>query len=396
MPRLVALHAPLLYTGEPGGIEKNVYIMYDEETGRIHGITREAPNDAEKLALGENVVVTPAFIDPHSHIDMVRHGEPESEEEANEKMESVLPLVDAIYSIYMDDKYFRESIEHGVLYSCVLPGSGNILGGRGALIRNWARSIEDAYIKSCGLKMAMGFNPRSTTSWKGTRPHTRMGAIALLESWLRKARNALALVEKGARHIEEFDPEVQALIPVVKGEEMLRVHVHKADDIMALLMLRHRLSFLRPPRFTVEHACDVHEKWVFERLREENIPLVYGPVDAHAYKTELKHESYRNIRLLVEARPFFALMSDHPVVLQRNLFLQTRFLLRYGMRKDEAIAVVTGNAAKILGLDAGVVKKGWRASLVVFNDDPFNLGSYPVLVIAEGQIVYSHESVGIG
>lgn len=384
----IALRAPLLYTGEPGGVEHNVYIVYDEDEGRIVDVTREKPLDAELLDPGDAAVVTPAFIDPHSHIGMVRHGEPIDEEEANERFESVLPLVDAIYSVYMDDRYFRESVEHGVLYSCVLPGSGNIIGGRGALIRNWARSIEDAYIKPCGLKMALGYNPRSTTTWKGTRPYTRMGVFALLYQWLKKAYDAATLIEKGVKSVEEFDPEIQALIPVVKGEELLRVHVHKADDIMALLMMRHRLPLVKPPRFTVDHACDVHEKWVFERLRRENIPLIYGPVDSHAYKVELKHESYRNIRLLVEARPFFALMSDHPVVLQRNLFLQTRFLLRYGMSKDEAIATVTGNPAKILGLDAGIVKPGWRASLVVWTGDPFSLESYPRMVIAEGRIVH--------
>jgi len=382
------LRAPLLYTGEPGGIERNVYVVYDDAEGRIVGVYREKPHADEVIDLGDNVVVTPAFIDPHSHIGLARHGEPSWEDESNEKFDSVLPLVDALYSIYMDDAYFRESVEHGVLYSCVLPGSGNIIGGRGALIRNWARSIEDAYLGPCGLKMALGYNPRSTTSWKGTRPYTRMGVIALLYKWLKKARDALALIERGEKSIEDFDPEVQALIPVVKGEEMLRVHVHKADDIMALLMLRHRLPLVKPPKFTIEHACDVYEKWVFERLRDEGIPLVYGPVDAYSYKTELKHENYRNIRLLVEARPFFTLMSDHPVVLQRNLFLQTRFLIRYGMSRDEAIAVVTGNAAKILGLDAGIVKPGWRASLVVWEGDPFTLGSYARMVIAEGKIVH--------
>jgi len=385
---LYALRAPILYTGEPGGLLRNVYVVYDDETGRIVKVVSEKPADAEVLDYGDSSVVTPAFIDAHSHIGMVRHGEPVSEEEANERFESILPLVDAIYSIYMDDKYFQESVEHGVLYSCVLPGSGNIIGGRGALIKNWARSIEEAYIGSCGLKMAMGYNPRSTTTWKGVRPYTRMGAIALLEKWIRKARNELELIRRGKKSLEDLEPEIQALIPVVEGRELLRIHVHKADDIMAVFMLRYRLGFLAPPRFTIDHACDVHEAWVFERIKRERVPLVYGPVDAHAYKTELKHESYRNIKFLVQARPFFALMSDHPVVLQRNLFLQTRFLLRYGMDPTEAIATVTYNPARILGLDAGAVREGWRASLVVWKTDPFRLDSYPIAVIGEGRILH--------
>ena len=77
--------------------------------------------------------VTPAFIDAHSHIGMVRSGEPAIEEEANEHMESIFPLGNALHSVYMDDSSFKESVAFGVLYSVVLPGSGNIISGKGVL-----------------------------------------------------------------------------------------------------------------------------------------------------------------------------------------------------------------------------------------------------------------------
>ena len=72
--------------------------------------------------------MTPAFIDSHSHIGMVRSGKPGKEEEANEQMSSVYALVKALYSIYMDDPSFIESTESGILYSTVSPGGGNIIG----------------------------------------------------------------------------------------------------------------------------------------------------------------------------------------------------------------------------------------------------------------------------
>ena len=66
----------------------------------------------------------------HSHIGMVRSGEPDKEEGVNERMNSVYPLVNALHSIYMDDPAFNESVESGVLYSTVLPGSENIIAGK--------------------------------------------------------------------------------------------------------------------------------------------------------------------------------------------------------------------------------------------------------------------------
>ena len=179
------------------------------------------------------------------------------------------------------------------------------------------------------------------------------------------------------------------LFPIVKGEEILRVHVHKEDDIICLLMLRREFNL----RITVEHACDVHSKEMFQKLKKENVPIVYGPIDSFPYKTELKHESWRNVKYLVEVKPFFGLMTDHPVVPQRNLYLQLRFFIKYGMSKDEALSIITLNNAKILGIDdkLGSLEQNKWASFIVWDNDPFLLGSTPKLVVAEGKVVYKEE-----
>jgi len=59
---------------------------------------------ASPKLLGEFAVVTPAFIDPHSHIGMTRAGEPSEESEANDKLDAVLALPDMFDSVQMDDK----------------------------------------------------------------------------------------------------------------------------------------------------------------------------------------------------------------------------------------------------------------------------------------------------
>ena len=249
-----AIRAKVIYTGIPGKVIKNAYIVWENDV--VKEITKDIPKDAEIVDEKPENVITPAFVDPHCHIGMHRAGEPTEEAEANEEYDSVLPHVDALYSIYMDDRSFKESIEWGVLYSCVLPGSGNIIGGKGVVIRNYAKNVEEAYIKHAGIKAALGFNPRRTTNWKGLRPYTRMGSIVVFRKWLIKAKDALKLIEQGKKVKEEFDPELRMLFPIVKGEEILRVHVHKEDDIMCLLMLRREFNL----RITVEHACDVHSK----------------------------------------------------------------------------------------------------------------------------------------
>src|SRR5918994_836016 len=162
------------YVGFEGDMIK--YVGKDK-TPKLEGTTE---NNNEIIAEGNAYAITPGFIDAHSHIGLVRSGEPDREEEANDRFNTIYPLVNALHSIYMDDPSFTESVEGGVLYSTVLPGSGNIIGGKAVLIRNFAKDIGEAYMNDVGIKIALGYNPSRTTEWKGDRPSTRMGAVAML------------------------------------------------------------------------------------------------------------------------------------------------------------------------------------------------------------------------
>jgi imidazolonepropionase-like amidohydrolase len=339
----------------------------------------------EILSEGKDYVITPGFIDAHSHIGLVRSGEPEREEEANDRFNTIYPLVNALHSIYMDDPSFTDSVEWGVLYSTVLPGSGNIVGGKAVLIRNFASDIGEAYIADVGIKMALGFNPRSTTEWKGDRPSTRMGAIAMLRENFLKARKMQRLLQMEKKVTDEVEPITEVFMDILSNKYKMMVHLHKEDDAMVLIQLVKELGI----KAIANHCADVHREEVFTALKTASIPVIYGPMDSFPYKVELKHESWRNVEKLITSKAKFSFMSDHPVILQRNLFYTLRHLLRFGMSKADAISKITKDAAEIIGVNnIGQVKPGFRASFVVWNGDPFSLSSYPVLVIAEGKTVF--------
>lgn len=342
-------------------------------------------NNNEIIAEGNAYSITPGFIDAHSHIGLVRSGEPDKEEEANERFNPIYPLVNALHSIYMDDSSFTESVEGGVLYSTVLPGSGNIIGGKAVLIRNFAKDIGEAYMSDVGIKMALGYNPRSTTEWKGDRPSTRMGAIAMLRENLLKARKMQRLLQMEKKVTDEVEPLTEVFMDILSNKFKMMVHLHKEDDAMVLIQLVNEFGI----KAVANHCADVHREEVFSALKAAAIPVVYGPMDSFPYKVELKHESWRNVEKLITSRVKFSFMSDHPVILQRNLFYTLRHLLRFGVSKAQAISKISKESAEIIGVNnIGQVKAGFKASFVVWNGDPFSLTSYPVLVIAEGKTVY--------
>ncbi|HLH85301.1 MAG TPA: amidohydrolase family protein [Thermoplasmataceae archaeon] len=370
------VRATTLYDGK--GLMNNVYVGFDKE---FMEISQRKPED-EVIAEG---TVTPAFIDAHSHIGMVRAGEPSAEDESNEHMDSVYPLVNALHSVYMDDSAFRESVENNFLYSTVLPGSGNPIGGKAVLIRNWSTNIGDAYIMDIGIKAALGYNPRSTTDWSGRRPTTRMGAVALLRERFIKAKKLMNLLKTGKKSEDEVEPLDEVFIDLLQRKLPMMVHCHKEDDANVLMSLVDEFGF----RAILNHGLDIMNSEAFSRLKSKGINLVYGPLDAHPYKVELKHESWKNAKAVLESGIKFCLMSDHPVILQRNTFLTTRHFLKYGLDRAEAIGKLTREPAEILGIPSlGRVAPGYIASFSVWSADPFQLGSYPTMTVAEGRIIH--------
>jgi len=381
-----SVFAETMYTGT--SVIEDAFLAYDGQ--KITGITKKRSG---KL-LGEFAVVTPAFIDPHSHIGMTRAGEPSEESEANDKLDALFALPDALDSVQMDDKTFQEAVEMGVLYSCVVPGSGNIIGGLSAVIRNYAKNSTDAFICRAGLKAAFGYNPMSKQRWKGPRPSTRMGALALLRKKLDEVCQKIQKRRKSRGSKKEevtFSAEERVLRDVLEGKIRLRAHVHKIDDIAALLRLVDEFKVT----VTVDHAMGVHQPETFRELKRRKIPVIYGPLDCFAYKVELKHEDWRNIRFLLESRVSYGLMSDHPVTPAGQLFLQTRWFTRNGLSKQQAIEIVSRRNAEMLGLSntLGTLEKGKWASFSCWNGDPFDLTSYPVAVYGEGELLFSEGSI---
>jgi imidazolonepropionase-like amidohydrolase len=394
--------------------------LYDGKTVRENCMIAIKGDSIDSVSSGTGKadfggVVTPAFIDAHSHIGLERQGEPYQEGEVNDHTRQINPLLNPLNSIYFDDRAFTEAVDFGVLYSCVVPGSGNLVGGRAVIIRNFAKSRSEALYSDYGYKMALGYNPRSTDTWKGTRPNTRMGVYSILESkfdevlakesraLLDRDRKLQDISEKSAkekypadksRELEKqaerefeltFDPVDRALLEILHGEKRVKVHVHKADDVDYLVELHHKYGLL----ISAEHLCDVHDTSVFKRLAELDIPIVYGPVGSLDYKVELKNASYKHARLLMESKATFGLMTDHPVILSPNLRESLKYFLIQGMEPAEAIGLITDTNAKILGIDdrLGTISPGKLASLIVWDRDPLHLAAKPIAVIAEGAVV---------
>ena len=401
----IVIKAKVLYDGKTKLENKTIVV----EGNKIIEVS------SEKVKADYEGFVTPAFIDAHSHIGMDREGEPTQEAEVNDYTNQIRPLNDPLNSIYFDDRAFKDAVDFGVLYSCVIPGSGNLIGGRAMIIRNYAKNRDQAFIKDYGFKMALGFNPRSTTEWKGERSNTRMGIYALLEKkfddlLIKKEKASLSrekkLIELNQKKKDkkltkkefgterkiiekefelEFNSEEKAILELLSGKKIAKVHVHKDDDVLYLIKLVKKYNL----NVTADHTGDVFNKEIFDELAKNKIPIVYGPLGSVGYKVELKHAYYQNAGLLMKSKAFFGLMTDHPVIQTIALRDSLKFFMIQGMSEEDAISLITYKNAKILGIDdvLGTIEKGKLASIIVWDKNPLHLGSFPTLVLGEGKVL---------
>ena len=158
--------------------------------------------------------------------------------------------------------------------------------------------------------------------------------------------------------------------------------MHKEDDLHSLLRLADRFGF----NFIVDHTCSFYREEPYKELKKRGVSVVFGPLDSFAYKVELKHENWRNIKHLINSGVNFGLMSDHPVILQSSLPLTLRHFLRVGYPLGKTLSLLTSRNADILCLhDLGRIEKSYRASLLLYDGDPFNLKTKLNYVIKEGK-----------
>ncbi len=406
MAKQFIVKATVLYDGKGRGENRKIVV----EGSRIVEVSAAGGIKADCEGF-----VTPAFIDAHSHIGMFREGEPQAEAEGNDSSCQIMPLSDPLNSVYFDDRAFTDALDFGVLYSCIVPGSGNLVGGKARVIRNFARGRNDALLLDYGYKMALGYNPRSTTAWKGERPDTRMGIYQMLEKRFdevlaKKAKADLAREKKlidlqkskaetkptAAETLRdkniidrefalELSAEDSAMLALLSGKKTVKVHVHKEDDVFYLIDLVKRYKF----KASAEHLGDVHHKDVFDELAKAGIPIVYGPLGSLAYKVELKNERYQNAGILMKSRANYGLMTDHPVILTGSLRDSLKYFLINGMSDADAINIITSGNAGILGLSEtlGSVEAGKTSSLLVWTKEPLCMAAFPKLVMAEGNVI---------
>ncbi|HTM22293.1 MAG TPA: hypothetical protein VL172_17355, partial [Kofleriaceae bacterium] len=129
---------------------------------------------------GSGKFVTPGIIDDHSHLGVYAQPSVSANQDGNETSGAITPNARAEYGYNPQDPAITRAVAGGVTTAQILPGSANLVGGRGfTVIMRPGRTADDVRFPGAPptIKMACGENPKRTHGAKGG-PTTRMGEYA--------------------------------------------------------------------------------------------------------------------------------------------------------------------------------------------------------------------------
>ena len=142
--------------------------------------------------------VTPGIIDTHSHLGVYSSPAVKAHADGNEMVKPETPEVKAENAFWSGDPDIWRAIAGGVTTMQVLPGSGNIVGGRSFTVHMAPKSQAKAMRfpnAPGGVKMACGENPKRVYGDKGG-PMTRMGNAAHFRSLFERAKDYGKKIDK--------------------------------------------------------------------------------------------------------------------------------------------------------------------------------------------------------
>ncbi|MEM1417337.1 MAG: amidohydrolase family protein [Myxococcota bacterium] len=429
---LVALVGGRVVT--PGAILDEGVVVF--ENGRLRAI-----GEAGEVAVPEGAqvvdvagrTVTPGVIDTHSHMGVYAAPGVRAHSDGNEATAPNTAQVQAADSVWPQDPGLQRALAAGVTTIHVLPGSTNLIGGRGVTLKlHLGRSVDEMRFPGAldSVKMACGENPKRVYGGRRQFPSTRMGNVAGYRAaylaareygrgwgdwqhqhrlWQRKRmkfdrfRDAVAAAERGEgeRPSDEVedpgpepapparDPALETLFGVLEGRLLVQMHCYRADEMARMMALGQELGF-RVRSF--HHAVEAYK--IRDLLAAQDVAISTW-ADWWGFKMEAYDAIPENLALLQTASVRAIVHSDSEMLIQRlnQEAAKAMWAGRHaGLEVGELDAYrwITSNPAWALGVQqvTGTLEEGKMADVVVWSGDPLSVYTHADLVFVDGLLAW--------
>ncbi len=394
-----------IYDGEGNEFLETDLLIQDR---KVIAIGKDLPiNNNFNIIDATDKWVTPGIIDIHSHMGVYPAPGVSTSSDGNEATSPVTADVWAEHSIWVQDPQYALALKGGITAFHILPGSANLIGGRGVTVKNIQRNTIDSMKfpdAPHSLKMACGENPKRVYGNRQQAPSTRMGnAAGYRKAWI-EAEAYLNRVDeyesksdeaKEMGYAPQRDLEMETLAGVLRGEILVHNHCYRAEEMATMINIANEFNY----KITAfHHGVEAYK--IADLLAENGI---CGALWADWWG--FKHEAYdmvqANIAILDQAlngKGCAIVHSDDAIGIQ-HLNQEASKALAAGLRagfnitKARAINWITSNPAKAAGIydQTGSLKVGKNADVVIWSKNPFSVYALVEKVFIDGATAYDRE-----
>src|SRR5436309_5773988 len=374
-------------------IARGAVLLRDGKVAAV-GASVEAPAGAVVVD-GTGKWVTPGIIDPHSHLGVYAAPSVQANEDGNELTNPDTAEVWAEHSVWPQDPQFPLALAGGVTTQQILPGSGNLFGGRSVTVKNVpALGVYGMKFPGApyGLKMACGENPKRVYGTKGNMPQTRMGNIALARAtWIKAQayKRKWDKYYKDGGDMPERDLAMDTLKGVLEGKILVHNHCYRADEMANMIDMSKEFGYHIA---AFHHAVEAYK--IADLLRDNDICAVMW-ADWYGFKMEAYDAIKENIPLVHNSGACAMVHSDDANGIQRLNQEVAKALAdgrRAGINVPDEVAWewLSRNPAKALGIldKTGTLSPGKMADLVLWNGNPYSDYTRPERVWIDGALMF--------
>ena len=364
------------------------------------GVHLQAPAGV-KVIDAHGGFITPGLVDVHSHLGDFAAPftlQDVKVSDVNEESDPNSAEVWALHSIRVQDPQFARVRAAGVTTLQVLPGSNDLFGGRGVVLKNVpAVTVQQMEFPGAmpSLKMACGENPKYSFGERGKFPDSEMGNVAgYREGWIAATEYKRRWDDYYAKNDPSLPPpardlKLETLAAVLRGQILVVMHCYRADEMAVMMDVAKEFGYKIN---AFHHAVEAYK---IVPLLKENQVCVAVWADWWGFKVEAFDAVRSNAAFVDAGGGCVMLHSDAPISAE-HLPLDAALILGAAHRagvdipEEHAIEWLTINPAKSLRLDdrIGSLEAGKNADVVVWSGDPFSVYSRTTMVFLDGAVVY--------
>ncbi len=392
----VVIKNATVMTATHGTIKNGSVYIKDGKIAAV-GATVNAPASATVIdAAGK--YLTPGIIDSHSHIAL--------DDDVNEATSPVTPQMMMKDAFDYQDKNIYRALAGGVTTSLLLHGSANMIGGQAVVIKHkYGLSRDELLFPNAprSIKFASGENPKRVYGARDQLPSTRMGNFAVQREALVQAQDYMrewdAYNEKIKRNKDDKDAspprrdlKMEALADVLRGKILVQIHCYRADEMLTEMAMAKEFGYkLR----AFHHALEAYK--VADQLAANDVGIATF-ADWWGFKQEAWDAIPWNAVMAMRKGVHVAIKSDSEDY-TRRLNQEAAKTIRYGgATEEEALRMITLNAAWIIGIDdrVGSIDVGKDADLVLWDGYPLSTTGVPEKVLIDGEVYFDRALPGLG